>query len=469
MIIHYPERRVDENESHPGETDRSRRKVRKQARKGSSCAACRQSKQRCDGAVPCHRCERHGRPCHYPPKRSRQVRSLTPNGSGALLIQPVQRKPEIRTSPQNKADGSISDVGSSDVDAAFAQAVRRSNGMHSTMERVQALDLVHSARNDDCVIMDEVLGINSLGMLPGSSDYATNERPPSIACFDSSWPWFWPGIGSQDELLISSHGQVSMDQSQFAHHDPRGRQDGISAGNQSLASHLPCTVTPVNHLSFPTPASHSPLIVCDNRSVKPGHANSITSETNSRSRMPSLYPSVGSDQLKGPDSRREAPGVEIHTDVCGTNDEHSHVQLTDGISDGLTSEAFSPTKGLSQRAYRDLCLWINAPWVTDARLSGPSQGHKSLPDQSSMNSFLRLYFEKFHQLLPIIHQPTFDPNSAPTLLVLAMACIGSHYSGTSEASKFAKEVVDALGGVASQMVGLSSLVMPSGGQIDSPH
>lgn len=463
MIIHYPERRVDDNESHPGETDCSHRKVRKQARKGSSCAACRQSKQRCDGAVPCYRCERHSRPCHYPPKRSRQVRSLSSNGSGALLIQPVQRKPEIRTSPQNKADGSISEVASSDVDVdgAFAQAVRRSDGVHSTMERVQALDLVHSTRNDDVVMMDEVLGINSLSALPGSSDYATNERPPLSACFDSSWPWFWPGIGSQDGLLVSSHSQVPMEESQSAQHDSRGRQDEISAGNQSLASHLPCTATSVDHLSFPTPASHSPLIVCDNRSVKPGlHAHSIPGETNSRSRLPS-YPSIGPDQLKGPDSRREALDVEAHADVCDTNDEHNHVPLTDGVSDdGLNpnSEAFSRTKGLSQRAYSDLCLWINAPWVTDAQLSGPSQCHKSLPDQSSMNSFLRLYFEEFHQLLPIIHQPTFDPNSAPILLILAMACIGSHYSNTPEAAKFAKEIVDVLGGVISQLVGPSSLV-----------
>lgn len=330
------------------------------------------------------------------------------------------------------------------------------------MERGQALDLVRSTRNDDFVTMDEVLGINSLSTLPGSSDYATNEHLPLSACFDSSWPWLWPGIGSQDGLLVSSHSQVFMDQSQFAHHDARGRQDGVSAGIQSLASHLPCTVTPVDHLSFPTPVSHSPLIVCDNRSAKPGmDAHSSPSETNSRSRMPSVYPSVGSDQLKRPDSRRGAPDVEAHADVCDTNDEHTQNSLTDGVSDddlNPTSEAFSRAKGLSQRAYSDLCLWINALWVTDVRLSGPSPGHKNLPAQSSMNSFLRLYFEEFHHLLPIIHRPTFDPNSAPVLLILAMACIGSHYSKTPEAAEFAKEVVDVLGGVISQMVGPSSLV-----------
>ncbi|KAL2275010.1 hypothetical protein FJTKL_02556, partial [Diaporthe vaccinii] len=52
----------------------------------------------------------------------------------------------------------------------------------------------------------------------------------------------------------------------------------------------------------------------------------------------------------------------------------------------------------------------------------------------------------------LVHKPTFDPNSAPILLVLATACIGSHYSDIPEAAEFAREVVAVLGGVISRMV-----------------
>lgn len=455
MTIHSPKRRVDQTEPHPGEPDRNHRNVRNQVRKGPSCAACRQSKQRCDGAVPCHRCERHSRPCHYPPKRSRQVRSLTSDGPGAKLIHPVQRKPAYRTSPQKQADGSVSEDASSDVDvdAAPAQAVRRSDGILPTMERAQALDLVCSTKNDDLVMADKVSGSNSLSPLPDFANYATNDRPPGSFRFDASWLWLWQGIGSQDELLESSHSQAPMSQSGSVRHD---------AGNQSLTSHQVCTATSVDHLGFPTPTPHSPLIVSDDQTVNTGQqAHSIPRESDSHSTMPSSYPSVGLDQFKGLVSYREAPDVEAHAGACDTNDEHGHVSLNDGVSDESSnpgSEAHSRVKPLSQKAYSDLCLWINASWMADARLSGPPQGYKSLPDRGLMNSFLRLYLEEFHQSLPIIHKPTFDPNSAPILLVLAMACIGSHCSNIPEAAVFAKEMAAVLGGVISQMVGPSSLV-----------
>lgn len=462
MTIHTPKRGVDQTEPHPGEPDRNHRNVRNQARKGPSCAACRQSKQRCDGAVPCHRCERHSRPCQYPPKRSRQVRPLTSDGPGARLIHPVQRKPAHRTSPQKQADGSVSEDASSDVDvdAAPAQAVRRSDGIHPTMERAQALDLVFSTKNDDLVITDGVSGSSSLRPLPGFSDYATNERSPVSFRFDASWLWLWQGIGSQDELLESSHSQVPMSQSGSVRHDTRGGQDAINASNQSLASHQACTATSVDHLGFPTPTPHTPLIGSDDQTVNTGQqARPIPLESNSHSTMSSSYPSVGLDQFKGLVSYHcEAPDVEVHADACDTNDEYGHAPLNDGVSDDCSkpdSEAYCRAKALSQKAYRDLRLWLNALWMADARLSGPSQGYESLPDRLSMNSFLQLYFENFHQLLPIIHKPTFNPNSAPILLVLAMACIGSHCSDTPEAAVFAKEMAAVLGGVISQMVGSS--------------
>lgn len=368
----------------------------------------------------------------------------------------VQRKPAHRTSPQKQADGSDIEVASSgvDADAASAHAVRRSDGIPSMMERAPALDLVCSTRNDDIFMTDGVSGSN---FLPDFSDYATTERSPLSFRFDSSWLWLWQGIGSQDEFPLLS--QVPMSQSGSVLHDTGGKQDAVNAGTQSLDSHQPSTATSVDHLGFPTPASHPSLIESDNRTVNASQeAHHIPLEKNSHSTVPSSYPSVGLNQVKGPDSHREASDAEAQARACETNDEHSDVPLNDGVSDDCPgSETHSRAKTLSQRAYSDLCLWINAPRMTDARLSGPSQGSKSLPDRDSMNSFLQLYLDKFHQLLPIIHKPTFNANSAPILLVLAMACIGSHYSDIPESAKFAKEVVDVLGGVISQMVGLSSL------------
>lgn len=41
--------------------------------------------------------------------------------------------------------------------------------------------------------------------------------------------------------------------------------------------------------------------------------------------------------------------------------------------------------------------------------------------------FLSAYFDKFHTILPVIHQPSFDATSAPQPLLQAVTCIGAVY------------------------------------------
>ncbi|KAI7773455.1 hypothetical protein LA080_010902, partial [Diaporthe eres] len=274
-------------------------------------------------------------------------------------VVPAITRPDARDSAEkaNTSDWSAK---------ATRWAVRRSEGIHSTMERAQDLDLVCSTRHDDFIMTDGVLGGSSLSPIPGFSDYATNERPSLSFRFDSSWLWLWQGIDSQDESLVPSQSQVPMSQSPVpmsqsgsGSHDARGRQDAINNGTQSLASHQPCTTTSVDYLGFQTPAPRSPLIVSDNSTVNTGQeTHPIPRGSNSQSTMPSS-PSVDLDQLKGPDSHREAP-QEAHADACDTDDEHSHVSLNDGVSDDYSkpgSGAHTPAKALSQKAYNDLCLW----------------------------------------------------------------------------------------------------------------
>lgn len=51
-----------------------------------------------------------------------------------------------------------------------------------------------------------------------------------------------------------------------------------------------------------------------------------------------------------------------------------------------------------------------------------------LPSMSAMNAFFQLYFEHFAVQLPFIHAPTFEPDNATGLLLIAVANIGCHYS-----------------------------------------
>ncbi|KAK6383928.1 hypothetical protein LTS17_003220 [Exophiala oligosperma] len=55
------------------------------------------------------------------------------------------------------------------------------------------------------------------------------------------------------------------------------------------------------------------------------------------------------------------------------------------------------------------------------------------PSIAACNAFMQLFFEHFNQLLPIIHQASFDPAQEAWLLVLSVMAIGSRYSQQSVA------------------------------------
>ncbi|KAJ6032581.1 hypothetical protein N7540_003313 [Penicillium herquei] len=58
------------------------------------------------------------------------------------------------------------------------------------------------------------------------------------------------------------------------------------------------------------------------------------------------------------------------------------------------------------------------------------------PPHSTITYFLQLFFVHVHPRFPVLHLPTFDPNSVPPILLLAMAISGSSYSESNK-SKFA--------------------------------
>lgn len=56
----------------------------------------------------------------------------------------------------------------------------------------------------------------------------------------------------------------------------------------------------------------------------------------------------------------------------------------------------------------------------------------NFPTAEDCSRYLACYFDVLHDVYPIIHLPTFDPNRCHWLLVLAIVAIGSHNSGIQE-------------------------------------
>ncbi|KAI5481505.1 zinc finger, C2H2-type domain containing protein, transcription factor [Pseudohyphozyma bogoriensis] len=68
--------------------------------------------------------------------------------------------------------------------------------------------------------------------------------------------------------------------------------------------------------------------------------------------------------------------------------------------------------------------------VRDISKGSPHFDHSDrfVPQLPMFDLFIQLFFHNYHTLLPIMHAPTFDPNTSPSFLVLAIAAIGARYA-----------------------------------------
>lgn len=93
-----------------------------------------------------------------------------------------------------------------------------------------------------------------------------------------------------------------------------------------------------------------------------------------------------------------------------------------------------------------------------------------LPSVSAMNAFLQLYFEHFAPQLPFIHAPTFEPDSATELLLIAVANVGCQYSRSRYRSLHRSLFMQVLGDSIQQQVSpILTLVIISLTSNQFPH
>lgn len=71
-----------------------------------------------------------------------------------------------------------------------------------------------------------------------------------------------------------------------------------------------------------------------------------------------------------------------------------------------------------------------------------SFGSPVLPSAEVMNSFIQLYFEHFHDTMPFIHKPSFDPSNEHWILVLAVAATGCRFSQVPRSDLYALKLTE---------------------------
>lgn len=103
--------------------------------------------------------------------------------------------------------------------------------------------------------------------------------------------------------------------------------------------------------------------------------------------------------------------------------------LSSGTSTNATiweSENLCHVKPLSSNHYGEIVIHFKKLNNTSSHNNQFVEGN--FPSLNACNALMQLFFEYFNQMFPIIHQPSFDPDQEPWLLVLSIIAIGSHFS-----------------------------------------
>ncbi|KAJ5381824.1 uncharacterized protein N7496_004252 [Penicillium cataractarum] len=74
----------------------------------------------------------------------------------------------------------------------------------------------------------------------------------------------------------------------------------------------------------------------------------------------------------------------------------------------------------------------------------PRMEDEALPTSEQLNLFAKLYFHRFHPLLPVIHAPSFRPTAENSLLFLSICSIGSLFVGSSRAVSQGERIFERL-------------------------
>ncbi|KAK6007706.1 hypothetical protein QM012_004520 [Aureobasidium pullulans] len=66
----------------------------------------------------------------------------------------------------------------------------------------------------------------------------------------------------------------------------------------------------------------------------------------------------------------------------------------------------------------------------------PPYGSSCFPSQKTLNALIKLYLDRFHPAMPLLHYPTLDLNASHWILSLAVVTIGSHMSDFEQSEEY---------------------------------
>ncbi|KAH0357783.1 hypothetical protein KCU83_g9, partial [Aureobasidium melanogenum] len=99
-------------------------------------------------------------------------------------------------------------------------------------------------------------------------------------------------------------------------------------------------------------------------------------------------------------------------------------------------EPYTSFKMLSDQTYSSIYRSFTTV-CTGLTAYQPPYGSSCFPSRKTLNALVKVYLDRFHPVMPILHYPTLDLNGTHWILGLAIVTIGSHMSDFEQSEEYA--------------------------------
>ncbi|GMF77863.1 unnamed protein product [Aspergillus oryzae] len=136
--------------------------------------------------------------------------------------------------------------------------------------------------------------------------------------------------------------------------------------------------------------------------------------------------------------RKQDPGlrpasiVDVRFQLCPTGGPSKFSFPTiQGLREEISSEEVASKFQIEPAMYDNIYQGFIQLCCTENFLYSKFE-NKNFPPREALSHFIGLYFDSFQTVYPILHGPTFNPNSCHWLLTMAVSAIGSYAAGIDE-------------------------------------
>ncbi|KAL4878937.1 fungal-specific transcription factor domain-containing protein [Aspergillus karnatakaensis] len=352
-------------------------------RVAQACRRCNQSKVRCDGQLPCQRCQNQKADCYYGPSQKRKL-----GNSSAVVDAQSAKRPHYAENLLGPILGDGSN-GGAQLPVRVAPPTYATDAPQSIKHTPTLPPTIISP--DDSAAVDARQPVHDMAY----SRYGTRDFSPVDPGLGSL---LGVGLGLQLDLDFNLDSNVWP---QFVSGDP-----SFEHLNDLLPS---ASAFGTSHAGDQNPGLPTPR----ESMVADIYVNDCTPTSEAGSIEPRHYiPSAD-----GIDSLIAFPDMHGVTEEEIDQENLAHVRE---ISATELHNAFQLAEAMQDRPTYPPFLQLR------------------LPPAPILNAWVQLYFEHFHPLFPLLHKPSFNKPGTHWLLILAVSAIGALFSKFPQAHSCAR-------------------------------